>query len=83
MNKYDEFVVYAMEQGWIEPVFHDEEVTMKVIPSPDNPVWQEHLKTVEEDVQEMLELGIVEEAGVNEKGDTVYQLTEYGKQWVQ
>lgn len=80
MEDYDEFIAEAMEKEWIEPVFGDDEITMKINPSEDNPLWQVHLQSVDEDVAKLIEIGAVEVAGVNEQGDIVYRATKYGHQ---
>ena len=79
MEEYDEFILDALGRGWIEPVFNDDEITMRITPDEDNPLWQAHLKSVEQEVEELVDKGIVEPNGVNEHGDIVYKLTEYGE----
>lgn len=80
-EELDTLIAELTTEGLIEPVFHEDgTVGMKVIPSPDNPLWNLHLKEIDEDIAQLMELGIVEIAGMTEDGDITYLPTEYGRE---
>lgn len=80
MTEHDDLVAHAMEQGWIEPVFNDGEILIRVVPDDNNPLWQLHLREIDDDVAQMIEKGWIQAEGVDENGEVNFELTELGRE---
>lgn len=72
-------IEYALKQGWISELPNG---NYKIIKDENSPVWQYHVKEVDDTLWTLYEKGLIYPT-IRDDGETAWSLTEKGKQYAE